>query len=185
MKGESILDALKKRRKHMRNLRPPSEPGMYASFATRKTDLGDIPAPAGKVIYIGITKSGLHERLLDTHFNSEKTCRSTLRCSLGAILKTRLRLTARPRGRGESEEDFSHYRFQDAGEERLTKWMSESLEFGVLPLATEKLDKLEEELIHQEVPVLNLKGNEGNLYKKRIGELRKICRDEARRRFSQ
>jgi len=184
VKTKKILEQLKKGRERIEELCPPREPGMYAVFVTRKTDLGDIPAPAGKVIYIGITKSDLHERLLDTHLNSKKTGRSTLRCSLGAILKTRLRLTARPRGEGKRENDFRHYCFQDDGEDRLTEWMSNNLKIGVLPLAAEKLGEVEKTLIPRERPVLNLKGNKDNPYRERIAELRKKCSDEARRKSS-
>ncbi|MFH1731199.1 MAG: GIY-YIG nuclease family protein [Planctomycetota bacterium] len=183
MKIGGILDKLKKGRKNIKDLRPPNEPGIYAVFATRRTDLGDFPAPAGEVLYIGST-GDLHGRELSNHCCSKGTGFSTLRRSLGAILKTRLRLTARHRGTGKSKADFYNYRFQDVGEKRLTEWMSDNLKIGVLPLAAEELDELEKELIHQEIPVLNLKGNEGSPYKERIEKLRKKCSDEARRKFS-
>jgi hypothetical protein len=84
---------------------------------------------------VDIGKSAnLAQRVIDTHFGSGKTGSSTARRSLGAILKQQLRLTAIPRGRGLKDRDFTNYRFDAAGEDRLSDWMRGNLMIAVCPV---------------------------------------------------
>jgi len=174
MNVERILDELRKRRIRPTSLCAPNEPGVYAVFATRESDLDPFPTRPGQIIYLGISKN-LARRQLRDHFRSNGTGFSTLRRSLGAILKTRLRLTALPRGKGATP---SHYCFQEAGEERLTKWMLQRLQVAVLPCGRD-LKKIETKLIPHAEPLLNLT-RWPNPYGKQIEELRKRCANEAR-----
>ncbi|HKP54945.1 MAG TPA: hypothetical protein VJ183_20105 [Chloroflexia bacterium] len=142
-------------------------------------------APPGGLIYIGVS-SDLSERQHDTHFDSTKTGRSTVRRSLGALLNKAmsLQLVPIPRGRGRSEADYYNYRFERQGEESLTRWMVTSLEVGICALPEYKgrikeLESLETVVIQELEPVLCLNKwpNPLALY---IKELRAECAQAAR-----
>lgn len=105
----------------------PSQPGLYA--IRLKTSLPGF-AQSGQWIYLGKSESSLAGRDISTHFRSGKTGSSTLRRSLGAILKDKLRLTAIPRGNGKTEKDCINYKFTEVGEETLTQWMLNNLDIG-------------------------------------------------------
>ena len=100
-------------------LRAPSEPGVYAWFLKDGVTLPGFVVPYDRLIYIG-SSSSLAQRQYETHFSSRQTGFSTVRRTLGALLKEELRLVARPRGRGTTPQDFYCYRFEPDGEERLT-----------------------------------------------------------------
>jgi hypothetical protein len=102
---------------------------------------------------------------------------STLRRSLGAILKRSLALQAIPRAPGPSESNCHNYCFLADGEARLTEWMVEHLEVGVF--ASSKYEQLEKFLTREFRPLLNLQGCP-NPHRAEIKELRKACADEAR-----
>lgn len=118
------------------------------------------------------------EREFDAHFAIGNTGYSTLRRSLGAVLKDELDLRSRPRGTGASKTNYTNYRFDDAGEQRLSDWMARSLRIGVHELDDPR--EHERDLIAAAWPPLNLTGW-ANPERALIRELRKICADEARR----
>lgn len=99
---------------------PPS--GVYAIRLISPGSLTPFKEGDGGLIYCGMS-SDLAVREFDTHFNSGQTGFSTVRRSLGAILKAELKLASRPRGTGMSKSNFTNYRFDLAGEERLPDWM--------------------------------------------------------------
>lgn len=140
-------------------------PGLLAPFTE-----GD-----GGLIYCGMS-SDLAVREFDTHFNSAQTGFSTVRRSLGAILKSELKLSARPRGTGKSKSNFTNYRFDPTGERRLTDWMQSHLR--VRTWATQHYEALEAVLKPRLCPLLNLEA--WNPHNATIRALRKICADEAR-----
>jgi len=121
-------------------------------------------------------KFGLEVREFDTHFNSDQTGFSTVRRSLGAILKEQLQLVARPRGTGTSKANYTNYCFNLAGEDRLTTWMREHLKVRTWP--TRKFEAIEAILKPRLRPLLNLEG--WNPQNSAIRALRKRCADEAR-----
>lgn len=156
----------------------PPAPGVYARFLAREARLEQISKPGGGAIYIG-KSSNLAERGFDTHFAPGKTGFSTLRRSIGAVLKEELALTCRPRGTGTSKTNYTNYRFDDDGEARLSEWMIENLRVGIHALDVDSLQTHENGLIGLACPPLNLTGwanPEAHL----IRELRKACADEAR-----
>jgi len=57
------------------------------------------------------------------HFAHRDSGFSTLRRSLGALIKEELRLQAIPRGPWRSRNDLRYHRFRDKDEQRLTDWM--------------------------------------------------------------
>src|SRR6185503_8267082 len=107
---------------------------------------------------------------------SSQTGFSTVRRSLGAILKKQLKLTARPRGTGRSKSDFTNYTFDWAGEERLTDWMLDNLR--VRTWSTRSYEALEAVLKPRLRPPLNLEA--WNPHNAAIRAMRKVCADEAR-----
>ena len=131
----------------------------------------------GGPVYIGLS-SNLAEREFDTHFVAGKTGFSTLRRSVGAILKEQLGLQARPRGTGASKTNYTNYRFDDTGEQQLSAWMHEHLRVAVEPM--DDLNGVEADLIALAFPPLNLT-NWPNPHAATIRALRKACVEEARR----
>ncbi|RKX29939.1 MAG: hypothetical protein DRP47_00530, partial [Candidatus Zixiibacteriota bacterium] len=97
------------------------------------------------------------------------------------LLKDQLDLTAIPRGHGKSKSDVTNYRFDDKGEDRLSKWMSDNLEVSVCTVGDD-LDEMESTLIRMQTPVLCLQGWK-NPASRDIRAVRKVCADEARETF--
>jgi hypothetical protein len=156
----------------------PAAPGVYGWFLAPDARFGQISNPGGEAVYIG--KSGnLAQREFDTHFAPGKTGFSTLRRSIGAILKQELALKCRPRGTGTSKTNYTNYRFDDAGEKRLSNWMIKNLWVGAYALDRDSLKTYEDGLIGLACPPLNLNGW-ANPDARSIRELRKACADEAR-----
>jgi hypothetical protein len=171
-----IAQELREARCPIDRLRVPAQPGVYGIFLTM-TSLGHFPVPEDGLIYVGIS-GNLAEREFDSHFNSGGTGFSTLRRSLGAILKCNLALRARPRSPGPSETNFRCYCFNPEGEAQLSAWMHTNLEVGVALVGSP--GAIEDELIPQLEPLLNLT-KWRNPWAREIKALRKACADEARR----
>lgn len=151
-------------------------PGVYALFA-READclLPEIVLAGDGLLYMG--KSGnLRQR---NHFAAEHSGFSSLRRSLGAILKTRLGLTAIPRAPGSSETNVRNFRFAGDGERQLSAWMRQYLEYAVFAFHGE-LQPLEAKIIKAYRPPLNLTGWPNPL-EKVIRRLRSECRAEAKK----
>lgn len=159
-------------------LTPKAEPGIYAWFLCDTTLMPLLAADVYKPIYIGRAKE-LSKRTLRQHLESGGTCSSSLRRSLGALLKEKdqLDLTASHRGDGKNNTDYTNFLFSDAGEDRLTAWMHENLRLGIC--ATQDYISAEHQIISELHPPLNLTGWKNPL-RKEIKALRKICADEAR-----
>jgi hypothetical protein len=91
-------------------LSAPPGSGVYAIYLSTKGLLAPFNQPEDGLVYIGLSTS-LANREFDCHFASDNTCFSTLRRSLGAILKRQLDLNAIPRAPGRSETNIRNYRF--------------------------------------------------------------------------
>lgn len=149
--------------------------GLYAIRLASPGLLRPFQEGEGGLIYAGMS-SDLAAREFDMHFSSSNTGFSTVRRSLGAILKESLQLTAKQRGSGSSKSNFTKYRFNSDGEERLTRWMRENLRVRTYP--TRNYEALEKLLLPRMRPLLNLES--WNPHNAEIRRLRKICADEAR-----
>jgi hypothetical protein len=158
-------------------LEAPPEPGVYAIFLAEGATLPLVEAPETRLLYVG-SSTNLAQRDVETHFADGQSGFSTIRRSLGALLKDVLDLTAIPRGTGASDTNYRNYRFEGAGESRLMEWMKENLEIAVLPAA--EYDDLETRLIAEVQPALCLKGW-ANPHAATIKASRKQCVEEARR----
>lgn len=129
------------------------------------------------VLYIGESVD-ISERIKQ-HLECDNKLPSTLRRSLGAILKQELKLKAIAGGNNKSESNIRNYRFGDKGEQELTCWMEKSLELSVYYCFEDKLNELKTDLVTQAKPLLNLTGWE-NPYRGSIEQLRKLCEEEAK-----
>jgi hypothetical protein len=168
---------------HLRNSAAPAEqvhapavPGVYAWFLDDPTAIPSLPNQGANPVYVG-TSGDLARRGDEDHFRTGGSGFSTLRRSLGALLKDHLKLTAQPRTPGPSEQNYRCYRFDDAGEQRLTDWMRQHLRVAVTPLPSP--NQIERELIALAQPPLNLTGWR-NPHAKELKALRKQCADQAR-----
>lgn len=149
--------------------------GVYVFYLEQPTALPSITLPASRVLYIGMTDDCLEAR---NHFYHEHSGFSTFRRSLGALLKDELGLKALPRAAGPSPTNTNCYRFNEAGELALTRWMREHLTYACYP--NEDPRAMESELIRHYEPPLNLTKwkNPNAAYLK---ALRKKCKQEALR----
>ncbi len=157
-------------------LSAPSKKGVYAIYLCMPGLLAPFSESEAGLIYIG-RSTNLGDREFEQHFSSEGTGFSTVRRSLGALLKRQLSLQAIPRAPGPSETNVRNYRFVDDGEARLTSWMCKHLEVGVH--ASARYEDIEDFLICQLKPLLNLTEC-SNPHRSEIKRLRKVCADEAR-----
>lgn len=150
--------------------------GVYAICLTDLDGLAPIDTGRNGLLYVGMTKEGLDAR---NHFHHEHSGFSTFRRSLGAILKSKLSLTAFPRSSGASDSNNRNYRFSDQGEKALSEWMNANLRIGQTALASD-IAAQEKELITLLEPPLNLTGW-ANPQRTLIKRLRAECAEEARR----
>lgn len=163
------------------------KPGIYA-IGYNNSDPFPLPSAKdmikkGTIIYIGKTESSQVKRDEKTHFCNGGTKNSTLRRSLGAILREELQLTPIPRSYTEKTEmRFTNYCFDDLGEKLLSEWMKNdiSLSFWEFDGSIDELEIIEIDIIQKLVPILNLKNNNNNPWKKEIMTLRKICSELAK-----
>ena len=156
--------------------------GIYAVFAKEPNCLPGIVLPSNGLIYIG-QSGNLKER---NHFKADNSGFSTLRRSIGTILKKKeLRLTAVHRGNQPSNKNCECYCFANQGEQRLTQWFWQNLDYSICPFDGDTVE-LETEIIRNEKPPLNLikwlKGHP-NPQKPKIQRLRNICKNEAKRKY--
>lgn len=164
---------------------PEGPAGVYAFFVDHPRVIVPLAIQPDGLIYVGMTSpqrgSGARDHVECAHSGG-----STLRRSLGALLKERLRppLQARPRARREDPKNWQHYRFQEEGEAALTKWMKAHLQmnFVVLDASREDIRVCEKALIGELQPPLNLT-DWPNPQASQVERLRGLCAQEARGHF--
>ncbi|RJO60958.1 hypothetical protein C4544_04095 [candidate division WS5 bacterium] len=178
MDMEKVIEELKRTRGPIGSHSFPKRSGIYALFLKKGSDLKEYSVTGDGLIYIGSTDN-LSERAQENHFNSDSTGFSTIRRTLGAIMKEDFDLKTIPRSPGPSETNYKNYKFIAVGEKLLTDWMRNNLEIGYCPIF-EDYEKIEKKMLKFLCPILNLKGCD-NPYKKQIMALRKICSEEAKR----
>ena len=142
-------------------------PGLYALFLNSGV-LGQISPGEDGLLYIGMTDSSLEAR---NHLWHRSSGFSTLRRSLGAILREDLDLVPIPRSPGSSADKF---KFTPDGEQRLTKWMAAHLDYAFATFAGNRLSE-EKRLILDRQPPLNL-NKWKNPQGPSIEALRALCR---------
>ena len=158
-------------------LRAPRDPGICAVYLRSADALPRISVGDECLLFVGCS-SDLARREFDTHFGNGQTGFSTLRRSIGALIKDQLRLSAEPRGKSNSPSNYANFKFDNEGERRLTLWMAENLDVSVYEVQAD-YKELKRRLIEAECPALNLSGWK-NPNRALVEQMRKICADEAR-----
>jgi len=174
---KGIRDKLARTRGRIKRIEVPEKKGVYAVYLKQGMSI-----PVGEHALTGLVYVGSADNLaarLYKHFKSGGSGSSTLRRSIGAVLRAQLRLVAIPRGTGASDSDYTHYRFTPDGEDRLTAWMEQNLEVGVCPVDGDP-KVVEAGLISELEPIFCLKGWRGNRLAHAIKQMRSNCVQEAR-----
>lgn len=134
-------------------LQIPTTSGVYAYFLAPGARLGEIKPGSDQLLYVGMTQDGLNMR---NHFGRSTSGFSTLRRSLGAILKDELKLLPMPRSQGASRSNILNYAFANSGEEMLSNWMAAHLLASFVTVQSDNVPQFEKELIRELEPPLNL-----------------------------
>ena len=101
---ESVFRYLNDNRSGPDDLPYCPEPGVYAIFAAQSECLPLIVLPPSALVYIG-RSDNLAKR---SHFSKAHSGFSSPRRSLGALLKSALRLKAKPRSPGRSKTNYKN-----------------------------------------------------------------------------
>lgn len=151
--------------------------GIYAVFFLGEHfPIENIKPKHDEVIYLGKTESSQEKRDAKTHFKSGKTGSSTLRKSIGSLLRNIYNL--KPIVRNDSDiikRRFSHFKFDDKSEEIITEWMQNNLalSFYEYPESKSKIEALETTLIQEVIPLLNIDKNPSNPQLNLLKQIRK------------
>jgi hypothetical protein len=162
----------------------PNSPGIYTFVLIENSMLKQF-GTGEKIIYVGIAKDSLRKRDLNTHFRTGRTGHSTLRRSIGAILKQQLKLIALTRNGTTAQTSIDNYKFDTDGDQRLSDWMLDNLKIGYwedqnkIPYG--ELRQLEKDLIKELKPTLDLdnRTRKFNPLASELDALRRICKKEA------
>jgi hypothetical protein len=160
---------------------PPNDgPGIYFIFSNEDSLLPDFDVDTTRLLYIGKCESSFEAR---NHFQAENSAKSTLRRSLGSILRAEMALLHQVLPRRTlgkiTRKSIQNYRFSEAGERWLSEWMLTNLSYGFMPVLT-GIRSLERQYIEKWKPVLNLIYC-NNPHKGKLEKLREECRNEASR----
>jgi len=182
---DQIIDELSRSRRPLDRARVdlPSVPGLYALFLSNSGSLPPFGGPTD-LIYIGKSESSLQVRDFRQHFETGKTGHSTVRRSIGAILRRDLGLQAVPRKPDATKRELTHYKFRLEDEGRLSAWMRQNLDIGFVALRLskkEEIRELERLALRAMMPPLNIDGTSArrNPCAKLLKALRAECMEEA------
>lgn len=145
----------------------PNEPGNYIVCLKPECSLPGNEIPEYKtinilgltanVVYTGISKDSLYNRIYKIHLTGNNAGKSTLRKSLGSLMN----LPFTHRDKNPNPIKSPKTKFKDEDESKLTLWMKENLFF--LFVATPNCETEEEELINTFNPPLNLDKNKNTV----------------------
>ena len=167
----------------------PGKPGLYAVYGEPDVweELGLGAPPDNRPLYVGKAEKSLRSRKFLTHFSGGDESRlsptgsSTLRRSLAALLKERFGFNGLPRHPAKPGY-FSNFGLSASDDQKLARWMTDSLRVAAWCLGSEVLVELgvieSEVLIHWKPP-LNLKDVE-TPWKSMVKRKRARLADEAR-----
>lgn len=154
-----------------------TKPGVYAVFLKKAIGMKSAGLDTPCLIYIGKAEKSLPDRYHNEHLNSGW---STLRRSVGAVLRKTSPMKAVPRLKRDGSSDRKHFCFDDEG--LLTGWMHAHLEYRRFPVTKTNIRPKENRLIRHYDPPLNLTISK-NCVAKRVRALRAECAAEARSRL--
>ncbi len=162
----------------------PNRPGLYAFTLSTGAQLKHF-GKGNQIIYVGKAEESLKQRDFNTHFNDKRTGNSTLRRSIGAILKAELEATAFSRNGTLIKSNINHYKFDKKTEDKVSQWMKDNLLIGYWEYnVNNEKDTLREKEIALTIalkPTLDLdkKTQKYNIHAEALTALRQICKDEA------
>ncbi len=178
MNHKEIIEQLVSGKKNFLEISTFSKkPGIYAIFFSGKFfPLENKEPKPYEAIYIGKTESSQEKRDAKTHFKSGKTGSSTLRKTIGSLLRKKYNL--KPIVRSTSDilkRRFSHFKFDDISEDIISEWMKNNLalSFYEYPKSKNEIEKLETFLIQKLIPILNIDKNPSNPFSKTLKKMRK------------
>ncbi len=163
-----------------------NKPGLYAFVLAPNSNLKSFGS-VNQIIYVGKAEDSLRQRDLNTHFKDGRTGQSTLRRSIGAVLKNELKAVAFSRNGTLNSPNIDNYKFDSKAEKQLSIWMKDNLLIGYWEYDTSKENKplreIEEQLIIHLKPTLDLdKRTKGfNVCAELLTQLRQECKDEAKK----
>lgn len=156
-----------------------NQPGIYAIYFHGDSFPDDeLNIKKDDLVYIGKTESSQQSRDADTHFKSGKTGSSTLRRTIGALLREELDLNPIPRNAKDFQKRrMTFYKFDEPSEAKLTSWMKKnlSLSFYEYPKSPAAIDFFETQLLNISKPVLNISKNPQNPFGSYLTSKRKEC----------
>ncbi|HLO91337.1 MAG TPA: hypothetical protein VK172_09245 [Lentimicrobium sp.] len=140
--------------------------------------------PVSSLLYVGISKN-LFKRDFKQHFQIGATGSSSVRRSLGALLKDELNLISIPRGGEKDKNRYTKYKFMSADEVKLSRWMEDNLIIGYWcapnTWKVAELRSAEFDFTVQYKPILDRdpRTKRLNPYAPEIDILTEICKQEA------
>jgi hypothetical protein len=161
-----------------------NKPGLYAFVIAPNSNLKSFGS-GNQIIYVGKAEDSLRQRDLNTHFKDGRTGQSTLRRSIGAILKNDLNAISFSRNGTLNSPNIDNYKFDSEAEKHLSIWMKQNLLIGYWEYDVTKENKslreIEEQLIIHLKPTLDLdkRTKRFNIYAELLTQLRQNCKDEA------
>jgi hypothetical protein len=141
-------------------------------YTSDDTELPGVASGTDGLLYVG-SASDLRARVVGLHFGEKGSGFSTLRRTIGALIREQFGLQAIQRSPGSKTYQF---KFSEESERRLSSWMRSHLQLAVYE--HEVVEEIESDLIRTLEPPLNLKGW-SNPDRPRLLSLRKKCADEA------
>lgn len=153
----------------------PNKPGLYCVRVVRPEVLAKPFADVlqnrkHNIIYIGLASQSLKERFLGQELRAKG--HGTFFRSLGAVLGYKP-----VPGSLIGKINQNNYRFSTSDEKKIVKWIEDNLIINWIEL-TDNLDRIEDELIKANLPLLNIAGNPGAL--DLVKQLREECKRIAR-----
>ena len=136
----------------------PTFPGCYVLVVDSEgiKELGLNRNARRSVLYVGKAEDNIRNRV-NTHLLIGGSGSSTLRRSIGALLRENYDLNPQPRSENPSDSKrFTNYKFDNGGEEIITFWIVTYVCF--LSVESSNPKKTEDYLVSEYRPLLNLTG---------------------------
>lgn len=162
----------------------PDKPGLYVFSLAQDSELKEF-GKSGQILYVGKAEESLRDRIINKHLKNGNTGQSSLRRSLGAILKKELSITVFSRNCTLNKPNIDNYKFNYSAELLLTEWMMKNLIVGYWQyfefVEKRSLRNIEIDLNIAILPTLDLdkQTSKYNKNKESLTALRKICKEEA------
>ncbi|MBD3862321.1 GIY-YIG nuclease family protein [Olleya marilimosa] len=153
----------------------PDQPGLYCMRIKNKMILDNVFSNVlternHNIMYIGMASKSLQKRFLNQELRAKG--HGTFFRSLGAILGF-----VPEKGSLIGKSNQNNYKFSSNNEQKIIEWIDENLIVNWVAV-TDNLNELENELIKQHLPLLNISGNPEALNNVRV--LRDQCKKIAR-----